>query len=333
MEYKMKIHLVVFIFLLLFANSCTENSNPIFPTNTGNSTILFSSNKKLAVINADGSNYQIIPIESNTVTVANLSSDASKVVYGSVDTTYQQIILYNLRNNETVKITDDNLFHDSPVISPDNNSVLFLTKFNWTYHLYLKNIVNGNVKLLNNSLNAYDPTFSSDGSKIACWGNNEGDSVGVVIMNIDGSNPKFIGKGYYPEFSPDGKKILYQNPIPPYDEGLYIMNIDGTDRNFISYIPYQTKPRFSPDGSKILFSKFTDNFDIYLINIDGSNLINLTNSSEGETQPEFTTDGSKIVFVQYDSVSKINKLCSMNTDGTNKKVVFEDSSIYGIKIF
>jgi TolB protein len=333
MEYKMKTHIVLFIFLLLFINSCKENSNPIFPTNTGNSTILFSANQKLAVINADGRNYQIIPVEANIATVANLSYDALKVVYGSVDTTYQQISLFNINKNETIKITDDNLFHDSPVISPDNNSVLFLTRFNWKYRLYLKNIVTGNVKVLNNNLNAYNPVFSSDGSKIVCCINNGGDSAGIVLMDNDGSNLKLIGKGDYPEFSPDGKKILYQNPIPPNDEGLYIMNVDGTDSRFISSIPFQTKPRFSHDGSKILFSKFTDNYDLYLINIDGCNLINLTNSPEGETQPVFTTDGSKIVFVLYDSVSRINKLCSMNIDGTNKKVIYEDSSNYGIKIF
>jgi len=333
MKAKMKIQTILIVFLLLVINSCKENSNPIAPISNSHSKILFLANNQLGIINADGSDYQLVPTEGRYSFVADLSSDASKIVYGSVDTTYQQILLYNLRNNETMKITDDNLFHDSPVISPDNNSVLFLTRFDWIYRLYLKNIVNGNVKLLNNSLNAYDPTFSSDGSKIACWGNNGGDSVGVVVMNIDGSNPKLIGKGYYPEFSPDGKKILYQNPIPPSNEGLYIMNVDGTENKFLSLIPFQTKPRFSPDGSRIVFSMFTNNFDIYLINIDGSNLVNITKSESGETQPVFTSDGSKIVFVQYDGVSSTNKLCSMNIDGTDRKTIFVDSSNYGIRIF
>ncbi|MFN3693660.1 MAG: TolB family protein, partial [Ignavibacterium sp.] len=92
-------------------------------------------------------------------------------------------------------------------------------------------------------------------------------------------------------------------------------------------------PRFSPDGSRIIFSKFTTNFDIYLINVDGSNLINLTNSDAVETQPVFTSDGSKIIYSAYDTSTRLNKLYSMNIDGTDKKVIFEDSSNLGIKIF
>lgn len=333
MKFKNKIQIILILFQLFVINSCTENSNPITPINNAHSKILFRANNQLGIIKADGSDFQLIPTEGNISFAANLSSDASKIVYGSADTAYQQIFLYNLTNNETIKITDDNLFHDSPVISPDGKSVLFLTKIDWMNHLYSKNIVNGEVKVLTNKLNSCDPIYSADGSKIACWINNGGDSVGIVLMDDDGNNPELIRRGFYPEFSPNSKKILYQNPIPPHDEGLYIMNVDGTENKFLSSIPFQEKPRFSPDGSRIVFSMFTTNFDIYLINIDGSNLVNVTNSEAGERQPIFTSDGSKIVFVQYDSVSSTNELCSMNVDGTDRKTIFVDTSNYGIIIF
>ena len=152
-------------------------------------------------------------------------------------------------------------------------------------------------------------------------------------MNNDGSNLKFIVKGYYPEFSPDGNKILYQYPDSSNWEGLYIMNVDGTNAKFLTTIPYQTMPRFSPDGKKIIFSNFTTNYDIYSMNIDGSNLADLTNSKDGETQPLYTPDGSKIVFTKYDISSNINMLCSMNVDGTDLKIIYRDSSNYGMVIF
>jgi TolB protein len=333
MRAKKKILSVLIVLHILAIYSCSDDSNPILPINSGHSKILFQANNQLNIINADGSNFQLVPTQGLYTFVANLSSDASKIVYGSVDTTYQQILLYNFRNNETIKITDDNLFHDSPVISPDNNSVLYLTRMEWKNGLYLYNILNGEIKQLNSSLNASNPNFSADGSKIVCYGNNGVDSVGIFVMNIDGSDLRFIKNGSSPVFSPDGKNILYQKFIPPYDQGLYIMKIDGSEDKFLSSIPFQTRPRFSPDGSRIIFSKFTTNFDIYLINVDGSNLINLTNSDAGETQPVFTSDGSKIIFAAYDTTTRINKLYSMNIDGTDKKVIFEDSSNLGIKIF
>uniref|UniRef100_A0A7V2ZIF6 TolB protein n=1 Tax=Ignavibacterium album TaxID=591197 RepID=A0A7V2ZIF6_9BACT len=335
MRTKKKILSVLIVLHILVIYSCSDNSNPILPINSGHSKILFQANNQLNIINADGSNFQLVPTQGLYTFVAKLSSDASKVVYGSVDTdtTYQQILLYNFRSNETIKITDDNLFHDSPVISPDNNCVLYLTRRDWKNDLYLYNILNGEVKQINCNLNAFNPNFSADGSKIVCYGNNGGDSVGIFVMNIDGGDLTFIKNGSFPVFSPDGKKILYQKFIPPYDNGLYIMNTDGTEDKLLSLIPFQTNPRFSPDGSRIIFSKFTTNFDIYLINIDGSNLINLTNSDTEETQPVFTPDGSRIVFTQYDNITNTMKLYSMKIDGTDKKVIFEDSSNLGIKIF
>lgn len=333
MRTKKKILPVLIVLHILAIYSCSDDSNPILPINSGHSKILFQANNQLNIINVDGSNFQLVPTQGLYTFVANLSSDASKIVYGSVDTTYQQILLYNFLNNETIKITDDNIFHDSPVISPDNNSVLYLTRMDWKNGIYLYNILNGEFKQLNSNLNASNPNFSADGSKIVCYGNNGGDSVGIFVMNIDGSDLRFIKNGSSPVFSPDGKKILYQKFIPPYDEGLYIMDIDGSEDKFLSLIPFQTSPRFSPDGSRIIFSKFTTNFDIYLINVDGSNLINLTNSDAGETQPVFTSDGSRIVFTKYDIVNRTMNLCSMKVDGSELNIIYRDSSNYGLRIF
>lgn len=333
MRDKIKFQYILIVLLILIIYSCSEESNPIIPINKSHSRILFLANNQLKIINADGSDFQSVPTQGTYTFVANLSSDASKIVYGSVDTTYQQILLYNLRNNETIKITDDNIFHDSPIISPDNNSVLYLTRMDWEYRLYLYNILSNELIQLNSNLNAFNPNFSADGSKIVCNGNNGGDSVGIFVMNVDGSDLRLIKDGSSPVFSPDGKKILYQKFIPPYDEGLYIMNIDGTEDKFLSLIPFQTNPRFSPDGSRIIFSKFTTNFDIYIINVDGSNLINLTNSEAGETQPVFTTDGSRIVFTTYDIATRTMNLCSMKIDGSELNIIYQDSSNYGVRIF
>lgn len=322
--------ILIFIFIV---NSCKDSSNPIGPINNVHSKILFLVKNQLAIINADGSNFQFIPIQGKYSFDANLSSDASKIVYGSVDTTYQQILLYNLYTNTTTKITDDNLFHEDATFSNDGKSIVYITADDWKNQIFMKNLEIDSTKQLTWDFNTHQPRFSPDDSKIIFWGNVGTDGEGVVVMESNGDNVRFIAQGYYPEFSPDGKRILFQKFIPPYDEGLYIMNADGSNEMFLSLIPFQTSPRFSPDGSKIVFSKFTTNFDIYLINIDGSNLVNITNDEAGETQPVFTSDGSKIVFVQYDSVSRINKLCSMNIDGTDRKVIFEDSTNYGIKIF
>jgi Tol biopolymer transport system component len=60
-------------------------------------------------------------------------------------------------------------------------------------------------------------------------------------------------------------------------------------------------PFFTPDGTKIIFaSNMKDprggNFDIYLINLDGSGLEQITFSDAFDGFPMFSPDGSKLVF-------------------------------------
>ncbi len=333
MKKENNIKIFLLLILVFIINSCKEGSNPVGPINNVHSKILFLANNQLWIIKADGSNLQLIPTMGDYSFEANLSSDASKIVYGSIDTTYQQILLYDLSNNKTIKITDDNVFHENAEFSNDGKSIVYITADGWKNQIFIKDLQNGSTKQLTRDFNTHQPRFSPDDSKIVFWGNIGTNGEGVIVMESNGSNVRFIAQGYYPEFSPDGEKILFQRFIPPYDEGLYIMNADGSNEKFLSLIPFQTRPRFSPDGAKIVFSKFIDNSDIYLINIDGSNLINLTNSNEAEQQPVFTPDGSRIIFSTYDTNARINKVCSMNVDGTDKRVIFEDSSNYGIKIF
>ena len=60
-------------------------------------------------------------------------------------------------------------------------------------------------------------------------------------------------------------------------------------------------PFFSPDGKKIIFAtNFKEprgpNFDLYLINIDGSGLEQVTFSDKFDGFPMFSPDGKKLVF-------------------------------------
>jgi Tol biopolymer transport system component len=70
---------------------------------------------------------------------------------------------------------------------------------------------------------------------------------------------------------------------------------------------------WSPDGKKIAFSSDRDgNIEIYVMNTDGSNQVNLTNSPEDEWSPAWSPDGKIIAF------GRDNELYVMNTDGSNQ---------------
>ncbi len=62
-------------------------------------------------------------------------------------------------------------------------------------------------------------------------------------------------------------------------------------------------PAWSPDGSKIAFaSNRSGDYDIYVINPDGTGLTNLTNTTNtDEKYPSWNPDGTTIVYTKYDS--------------------------------
>jgi len=77
-------------------------------------------------------------------------------------------------------------------------------------------------------------------------------------------------------------------------------------------------PVWSPDGTKIAFPArggidSTGKHDIYIMNPDGTNLTNITNSDRRhDSDPSWSSDGTKIVFMSSGHIGVIN------ADGTNK---------------
>ncbi len=90
-------------------------------------------------------------------------------------------------------------------------------------------------------------------------------------------------------------------------------------------------PDWSPDGSKIVFaSNRSGNYDIYVMNSDGSGLKKLTNDPLDEVFPSWSNDGKRIVYVKgyfyggdwfWQSDVNNGEIWIMDSDGSNKRNV------------
>ncbi len=66
----------------------------------------------------------------------------------------------------------------------------------------------------------------------------------------------------------------------------------------LSMIPNAFGGAFSPDGKKIVFVREVNgNYDLWMQDIDGTGLTQLTTDTYGEFEPAFSPDGKKIAFV------------------------------------
>jgi Tol biopolymer transport system component len=71
------------------------------------------------------------------------------------------------------------------------------------------------------------------------------------------------------------------------------MDGDGTNRHSLVIPGLDGFPDWSPDGKKIAFSNFSSNFQIMVMDADGSNIQNLTNThSHSDVGPSWQKVGS-----------------------------------------
>jgi TolB protein len=175
-----------------------------------------------------------------------------------------------------------------------------------------------------------EPVVSSDGKQIVFGSQREGD-FDIYSMNSDGSNVRRltdrVGYDGGPWISPDGSKIVWRawypkaeeelalwrdcmenNYVVPVPLDLWVMNADGTEKErILQNGATNWAPSWHPDGKRIIFSsnmddwhedikRFGHNFELYLINIDGTGLERITYNNTFDSFPMFSYDGKKLVF-------------------------------------
>ena len=175
-----------------------------------------------------------------------------------------------------------------------------------------------------------EPVVSPDGRQIVFGSQREGD-FDIYIMDPDGSDVRRLtdttGYDGGPWFSPDGKKIVWRAWYPKTDEekakwrdcmekdyilpfplDLWVMDSDGSNKKMLLHNGATNwAPSWHPDGKRIIFSsnmddwredikKFGHNFEIYLINLDGTGPERITYNSTFDSFPMFSPDGKKLAF-------------------------------------
>jgi Tol biopolymer transport system component len=150
----------------------------------------------------------------------------------------------------------------------------------------------------------FDPAWSPDGTHIVYRdsrrGINQDDEI--YVTNADGTDRRNLtrnpGNDWGPDWSPDGKAIVFNSDRDGLPMGGFLVRPDGSHLRRIATNAYVEYPAWSPDGKRIAFmgGDLTGEYDIWVVDIDGTNLLQLTDSPGPDGWPAWSPDGTRIAF-------------------------------------
>lgn len=91
-----------------------------------------------------------------------------------------------------------------------------------------------------------------------------------------------------------GGRIVFTSARGGDDQDIYVRDPDGTERRLAVTDSDEINPQLSPDGAHVLFTR---NDDVYVADVTGTTVINLTNDGAYDGYPTWRPDGSWIAWV------------------------------------
>ncbi len=216
------------------------------------------------------------------------------------------------------------------------------------FSMYLMSVDGSDLHtLLGGSAVAPQPAWSPDGRYLAFVASDTGSTFNIgypaqsqitsqiFVVNANGSNIEQVTQGSgnksHPSWSPDGEHIAFSGYDANFDLDIYVVDKNGANLTNLTH-PFESNedyPVWSPDGSQIAFQALlNNNWELFSMNADGSNMLQLTFSSGQENisnvQASWSPDGKRIVFASNRSGAW--DIYVMNRDGAKVKALTQDGA-------
>lgn len=187
----------------------------------------------------------------------------------------------------------------SPRWSRDSTKLIYSSERNRQWGIYLLDFLKRTEKKIfsSNGTNLGGDFLSGDTDFILS--SSKDGNPDLYIMSLEDGNMRRLTSSQSievsPSVSPDSENIAFVS-----DRGgspqIYLMRKDGSDVRRITFEgSYNTSPSWSPKGDKIVFTGRQGPNQIFVVNSNGTGLIQLTTQGNNE-DPSFSPDGRYITF-------------------------------------
>ena len=255
-----------------------------------------------------------------------------RIVYEGFDEKTGQSDLYTMNADGTGvrRVTTDGAAKGHPEWSPDGTRIAFESigyesGSCCSRNVYVIDAAGGGRQALTETPDVgigenFDATWSPDGEWLA-FVSNRGESGGsagdreIYRMRSDGGDETALTatdartSDQQPAISPDGTRIAFASDRANSGSDdlfdIYTMASDGSSVERLTFdgayaypLSRRSKaPAWSPDGTRIAFeSTRSGNAEVWVMDADGTNLVNVSDHPSADTEPAWSPDGAEITF-------------------------------------
>jgi Tol biopolymer transport system component len=233
---------------------------------------------------------------------------------------------------EVVNLTNDSAHDAFPNWSPDGTKIVF-DSFRSTNQptIHVMNADGTDITQISATPccdRDFQPVWSPDGTRIVFVSTRdedgeyelyvmdaEGELVGAPAVRLTNDPAPEFGQGmndWQATWSPDSQRIAFVSNRDPDEQDacdIYVMDVTDADGDgfgdnltrltFDNDFECEIKsPAWSPTGEQIAFTSTRSNdYEIWVMNSDGTNLVNVTNFPGQDFDAGWSPDGTQIIFV------------------------------------
>lgn len=210
---------------------------------------------------------------------------------------------------EPSALTSESIFFITPSPSADGSSIYFSSTRNGRLGLYSMKLSNKSMRRIDTAGNTADatPVMNPKSEQLLYSAIvPESSSPAYVWSKTGNGTPTNLVEGYNPQWSPDGTKILFvKGSVEDNEARIWVCDAEGGNAKQLTKGEgdfNDIDASWSADGKKIVFSSSRSevndihNYDIYIMNADGSDIKQLTTNSSRDDSPVLAADGKTVFF-------------------------------------